>query len=94
MEAFNAALQAAQLDPRALDAIDLEEQTRFLYSAFGVSPYLLRTREDVAALREARAQMQKQQEERQQAMELAQILGKGGPGIKALAEAGQAGRIQ
>jgi hypothetical protein len=92
MEAFNGALQAAQVDPRALDAINLEEQTRFLYKAFGVSPYLLRTPEAVAALQAGRAELQRQREQKEEAMMLAQALGKGGPGIKALAEATQTGR--
>jgi hypothetical protein len=92
LEAFNAVLQAAQLDPRAVDAINLEERTRFLYKAFGVTPYLLRSREEVAALRAGRARLQQEREQQEQAMALAEALGKGGPGIKALAEARTVGQ--
>lgn len=87
LEALNATMQLAQFDARALDPIDTEQTVRFLFETYGVSPYLLRTHEELVALREERARLQEQEQARQEAAQVAESVGKAGPGIKAALDA-------
>lgn len=81
LEALQATLQFAQFDPRALDPINTEEHIRFFYDAYGVTPYLLRPREEVAALRDARARREAQMDQRDVDSERADQIGKALPAI-------------
>lgn len=87
LDALNAAIQLAQIDPRALDPVDSEQMTRFFFQAFGVAPNLMRTPQAVQKLQQGRAALQEQREMRETAMQAAEGAGKLAPIVTALSGA-------
>jgi hypothetical protein len=63
VEAINGVMQLGQLDPSALDTLDSDAISRFMFDAQGVPAHLLRSPEAVQAIRQARAQQAQQQEQ-------------------------------
>ena len=92
LNALNATLQLAQLDPSALDSIEADEVVRFLFDAWGVPPHLLRDRDRVQALRRARAEQAKVEDDQGAANEQLKAAGAGASGIGNLIKALQGGR--
>lgn len=70
----------AQIDPSVLDAIDPDEALKVLAHANGMPPKVMRSPEDIAALRDQRAQQQ-------QAQQLIQALPAGAKAARDLAQA-------
>lgn len=77
-------MQSAQASPESLDLIDFDAATRFTGEALGVPNDIIRTADDVAALREQR----QQQQQAQQAQAMQQQIAMQGAGAAAQA-AGQ-----
>tara|TARA_Y100000590_G_C15674122_1_gene997337 strand:+ start:54 stop:1733 length:1680 start_codon:yes stop_codon:yes gene_type:complete len=69
LQAMNSVIQLAQLDQTALDSLDSDKITRFLFEAWGVPPDLLRSEDLVEEMRTQRAQMAAQQEQQETLME-------------------------
>lgn len=63
LQAMNSVIQLAQLEPSALDSLDSDRITRFLFSAWGVPPELLRDPRVVIEMRKERAAQQERQEQ-------------------------------
>ena len=88
LAALNSVIQVAQLEPTALDSLDSDQIARFMFDAYGVPPHLLRSEEFVAQMREARAAQLEQQEQINQAQQLA---GAAAPVMQALPGLAQMG---
>jgi hypothetical protein len=58
LQAMNSVIQLGQIEPSALDTLDSDRIARFLFSAWGVPPELLRDPQRVVEIRRARAQQQ------------------------------------
>jgi hypothetical protein len=83
------ALQWASIRPEVLDNIDWDWSLKELGKIRGTPGKMFVDEKQVQALRQARADMQQQQAQAAQMTQVAESLGKGGPGVKALAQAGQ-----
>lgn len=66
------AVQAATIDPTIMDNVDLDEAQRIRGEALGVPSAVIRSKADVAALREEREQRQQEALEQQQAAAMQQ----------------------
>ena len=66
------AMQTAQVNQEILDNIDFDEATRYTGEALGVPSVVIRTEDDVAELRQARAEAQQQQQQQAIAMQALQ----------------------
>jgi hypothetical protein len=69
LQAMNSVLQIAQLEPSAMDSLDSDAISRFLFEAWGVPQELLRDPQEVVQIRQARAAEQQQQQQFQQMTE-------------------------
>jgi hypothetical protein len=87
LQAMNSVLQLAQLEPSAMDSLDSDAISRFLFEAWGVPQELLRSPQEVIQIRESRAQEQQQQQQQQQMTEMAKAAG---PILDTVVNAGQA----
>jgi hypothetical protein len=70
-------LQQAQLDPSALDVIDRDKKNRRLAEALGVPLAVIRTPDQIAAVREARSQAQAQAQQQAHAQEVSTMAAQG-----------------
>jgi hypothetical protein len=78
--------------PQAQDIADFDEQGRVVAEVAGMPANILRDEKAVARIRQDRAQQQQQAALLETIAGGAEALGKAGPGVKALAEARQAGQ--
>jgi hypothetical protein len=67
LQAFESVQPMAQINPEVLDLINMPEAARKVWESFGAPSSVLRTPEEVAQLREARARQQREAQEMQQA---------------------------
>lgn len=84
-------MQAAQVDPSVVNTMNMEEAARRIAYLRGAPMTSLRTRDEVAGIREQQAQQQQMMAEAQMAETAASALQKGGAGAKSLNEAQIAG---
>jgi hypothetical protein len=84
-------LPLAEVKPDIVDIIDLDELVRDTAINTGVKAKLLRAPQDVESLREAKAQLDAQQQQMEQVGMAAQAAGSAAPALKAMIEAQQAG---
>lgn len=78
------ALPVAQIDPEALDVIDLAEAIRLVAQKQGAPPQVVRSKEDVALRRQQRQQEMEQAKQQQQLESMANVAGKAAPLLKNL----------
>ena len=71
---YESLAQAAQIDPTVYDIIDHEAAARFMAASQDIPENILRSPEDMEALKEERAQAQQAAMQQQQGMEQAQIV--------------------
>jgi len=76
VELFTVGSNLAQADPGVLDVMDSEEAMRVIAEQKGVPIHVLRSRENVKAIRDARAQVQEQEAARQNAIQQAETAAK------------------
>jgi len=82
IERFNQNLiQTSQLYPQAIDVVDPDKQHRWVADALGVPATTLRTEDEVAVIRKARAEAVARQQQDAAAMEMAKGSGKPKPGM-------------
>lgn len=79
-----------QVDPTVMDNINGDEVARYNFEIYGVPIKLLRTRDEVKKIREARAKQKMEMAQQQQEQHIAEMTQKMGP---AMAQAKQAGVI-
>ena len=75
-QAIQEALQIAQVQPDFLDNFDLDKYAQIVSDKRGVSPEILRSSDEVAAIRQQRAQQQQQAQQHQQMTQSADMLAK------------------
>lgn len=69
LNALNSVVQLGQVEPSIFDTLEPDRIARFFFEAWGVPQELLRTPQQVQAMRQARAQQQAQQEQQQLMLE-------------------------
>ena len=89
VSASNQVLQLAQAEPTIMDKLDPDRHVEFIYNAWGVPPELLRTQAMVDGMREARAQQMREQEERNNNLQMAEGAGKAAPALQMLMGGGE-----
>lgn len=83
-----AAAPFLQISPEAVDVLNAEEGVRYVAQMFGFPTKLVRNRDEIAAIREGRAQAQQEVAQQQQEMMDAEKVAKVAPAVKMAAEAG------
>lgn len=86
LDTFGASAALAEADPGVLDNMDLDEAFREIAVANGVPVSVIRSREDVAAKREADARLAAQEAQQQQLLATGDTVSKLLPGIASLAD--------
>lgn len=88
LNALNSTLQLGQIDPNILDTIDNDKIARFFFDAWGVPANLLKTEEEVAAIRNIKARKAQMQEQIDQGTQIAQGAGHVLPSLAKMAGPG------
>lgn len=88
VEVFTVGANLAQSDPSVLDVMDSEEAMRLIATQKGVPTKVLKSREVVQQIREARAEAQQQQAQQQQALQQAEAIAKLAPALQGAQGAG------
>ena len=79
---YQLAMQVAQIDPSIMDIIDHEQAIRMRARLLGVPKTILRSEDDVAEMREAKAQQQQQMAQAQQQQQQADTMAKTGQAVE------------
>ena len=79
---YQLAMNVAQIDPAVMDIIDHEQAIRMRATLLGVPKTILRSEDDVAEMREAKAQQQQQMMEAQQQQQQADTMAKTGQAVE------------
>ena len=79
---YQLAMNVAQIDPAIMDIIDHEQAIRMRARLLGVPKTILRSEDDVAEMREAKAQQQQQMMEAQQQQQQADVMAKTGQAVE------------
>lgn len=82
VDLFTVGANLAQVDPKVLDIMDSDEAMRFIGAQKGVPIRVLRSREDVQAIREERMQEQERQMQREEALQGAETAAKVLPALR------------
>ena len=81
--------QAAQFNPAVLDMVNFEEALRILGDRLSVPGTAFKSDEDLAQLRQMKAQQMEEQKTTNDLMTAAEGVGMAGPGLKSLMEANE-----
>jgi hypothetical protein len=73
----------SQIDPSSMDYIDIDGMSKYLLKTLSVPATTIRGEEEVAQLREQRAEQQRQQMESQETMQFMEAAGQAAPALKA-----------
>jgi len=90
---YQLAMNVAQVDPSIMDIIDHEKAIRMRATLLGVPKTLLRSEDDVAEMREAKAQQQQQMMEAQQQQQQADAMAKTGQAVEKMSSPQAQGMI-
>jgi len=85
------ALPLFQLNPESADNIDMDQVIRVSARNTGVTPEIVRDKNEMLEMRDAKRQAQAQQQQMAQTQASAQAMGQAAPALKAITEAAQSG---
>ncbi len=91
IDTFTVAASLVQVNPEAMDNLDTDEAIRLVARAKEVPMSILRRREDVAALREARTRLAEEQAQLEDVQTAAQAAGSAAPALKLVQGGAQGG---